>query len=90
MSSITPHYENAHFLRGLAERLPQLLSQEDAPPAQIELLHRLADDEIEQAEYDEWVREKVARALADPHPGWTIEEAKEQLGLHPIEGRKSA
>jgi len=89
MSSITTHYENAHFLRGLAERLPQLLSQEDAPPAQIELLHRLADDEIEQAEYDEWVREKVALARADPHPGWTIEEAKAQLRSH-LERRKSA
>jgi len=88
MNSSTAHYENANFLRGLAERLPQLLPQE-TPPAQIELLNRLADEELEQAEYDEWVREKVALAEADPHPGWTIEEAKAQLRAH-LERRKSA
>jgi len=89
MSSHTAHYENANFLRGLAEKLPQLLPQEDAPAAQIELLHRLADDEIEQAEYDEWVREKVARARAETGPGLTTDEVKARLRSY-AERRKSA
>jgi len=88
MSSTSTHYENAELFRTLAERLPELLP-EQARPEQVTLLHELADDQIEQAEYDEWVRQKVALARADPHPGWTIEEAKAQLRAH-LERRKSA
>jgi len=88
-TSYSPHYENAHFLRGLAEKLPQLLPQEEAPPAQIALLHQLADEEIEQAEHDEWIREKVARARAETEPGWTTDEVKAQLRAY-AERRQSA
>jgi len=86
--STTTHYENAELFRTLAERLPELLP-EQASPEQVTLLHELADDQIEQAEYDEWVRQKVALARADPHPGHTTEEAIARFRAY-VERRKSA
>ena len=54
------HYENANFLRELAESLPRIRPQGN--PAQIELLQRLANDELAQAQHDEWVRTKGGRS----------------------------
>jgi len=82
------HYENAQLFRTLAERLPDLLPDQ-AAPEKVALLHELADDQIDQAEYDEWVREKVALAEADPHPGHTVEEAIARFHAY-IERRQSA
>ena len=50
------HYENANFLRELAESLPRI-NPKTHKPEQVQLLQRLADEELEQARYDEWVRE---------------------------------
>lgn len=61
------HYENANFLRELAESLPRILPQ-GHKPAQVELLQRLADQELAQAQHDDWVRTKVAAARADTRP----------------------
>lgn len=61
------HYENANFLRELAESLPRIRPQSHSQ-SQAELLQRLADDELAQAQHDEWVRTKVAAARADNRP----------------------
>ena len=47
------HYENANFLRELAESLPRIFPGKDA--AKAELLQRLADDEL---------AEQIVRAIA--------------------------
>ena len=60
------HYENANFLRELAENLPRIWPQGNA--AKADLLQRLADDELAQAQHDEWVRAQVAAARADTRP----------------------
>jgi len=87
-TSHTVHYENAEFFRTLAERLPELLPAQAAPD-KIALLHELADDQIEQAEYDEWGRQKVARARTETSPGYTTEEVKARLRTD-FEGRKKS
>ena len=46
------HYENANFLRELAENLPPKIAT-NCKPEQIEFLHRLANDEIAEAEHIE-------------------------------------
>jgi hypothetical protein len=51
----------------------------NSKPAQAELLQRLADEELAQAEYDEWVRRKVAAARADKRPGMSTEQLSQQL-----------
>lgn len=66
------HYENANFLRELAESLPNILPQGN--PAQAALLQRLADEELAQAQHDDWLRTKVAAARADKRP--TISQAE--------------
>ena len=65
MSTAT-HYENANFLRELAESLPRIWP--NGTPARTELLQRLADQELAQAQHDDWVRTKVAAARADTRP----------------------
>ena len=71
------HYENANFLRELAESLPRIRPQGN--PAQIELLQRLANDELAQAQHDEWVRTKVAAARADKRSGMTTDQLRVSL-----------
>jgi len=66
------HYENANFLRGLAE-------SQTYKPEQVALLQRLADEELEQAHYDEWVKTKVAAARADTRPGMTTDQVRQLL-----------
>ena len=78
MSTAT-HYENANFLRELAESLPRIRPQ-DHNQGQAELLQRLADDELAQAQHDEWVRSKVAAARADKRPTITTDEVMARLG----------
>ncbi|HAF4830710.1 TPA: plasmid stabilization protein [Salmonella enterica] len=73
----TTHYENANFLRELAENLPRILPQGGTDKA--ELLQRLADDELAQAEYDDRVRAKVAAARADTRPRLTTEQVRQRL-----------
>lgn len=70
------HYENANFLRELAESLPQIRPQGN--PAQAELL-QLADDELAQAQHDEWARGKVASARADKRPGMSTAQLRTLL-----------
>ena len=72
------HIENANFLRELAESLPRL-HPKTHKPEQIELLQRLANDELAQAEYDEQVRVKVAAVRADTRPGMTTEQLSQLL-----------
>lgn len=67
MQPTATHYENANFLRELAESLPRILPK-GHNPAQAELLQRLADQELAQAQHDDWVRTKVAAARADTRP----------------------
>ncbi|CEJ66599.1 MULTISPECIES: hypothetical protein [Citrobacter] len=71
----TIHYENANFLRELAENLPHIRADADKAA----LLQRLADDELAQAEYDDWVRAKVAAARADARPKLTTEQVRQRL-----------
>lgn len=71
------HYENANFLRELAESLPRIWPQGD--PTRAELLQRLADDELAQAQHDEWVRAKVAAARADTRPTVSTAEVASRL-----------
>jgi hypothetical protein len=73
------HYENANFLRELAESLP-LIRPQGHSQGQSELLQRLADEELAQAHYDEWVRAKVATARADNRPTVTPDEVIARLG----------
>ncbi|ENT7860484.1 plasmid stabilization protein [Salmonella enterica] len=63
----TTHYENANFLRELAESLPRIMPKDSTDKAA--LLQHLANEELAQAEYDEQVRAKVAAARADKRPG---------------------
>lgn len=76
--SISTHYENANFLRELAEILPSISPQKHKPE-QVQLLQRLADAELEQARHDEWVREKVAASRADNRPGMTTDQVRQLL-----------
>jgi hypothetical protein len=71
------HYENANFLRELAESLPRIWPQGD--PTRAELLQRLADDELAQAQHDEWIRAKVAAARADKRPGMSTSQLQTLL-----------
>nr|WP_241391587.1 plasmid stabilization protein [Yersinia frederiksenii]ULG19907.1 hypothetical protein 49p1_00206 [Yersinia frederiksenii] len=73
----TTHYENANFLRELAESLPRILPEGSADKAA--LLQRLANEELAQAEYDEQVRAKVAAARADKRPGMGTVQLRQQL-----------
>ena len=73
----TTHFENANFLRELAESLPRIWPQ--GTPARAELLQRLANEELAQAQHDEWVRAKVAAARADDRPTSTTDEVASRL-----------
>ena len=70
------HYENANFLRELAESLPRIRPQGNQAQAE---LQRLADDELAQAQHDEWVRAKVAAARADKRPGMSTAQLRTLL-----------
>ena len=59
MTTLTTHYENACFLRDLAENLPSIRPDTYTPELQ-GMLQRLADEQIAQARHDESVRAKVA------------------------------
>jgi hypothetical protein len=72
------HYENANFLRELAESLPRIRPQGHSQ-GQADLLQRLADDELTQAQHDEWVRTKVAASSADKRPGMSTEQLRKLL-----------
>jgi len=50
-----------------------------APHETAELLPELADQALEQAQYDAWVKQKVALARADERPALTITEARKRL-----------
>ncbi|EMY0212163.1 plasmid stabilization protein [Pectobacterium versatile] len=71
------HYENANFLRELAESLPHLIPSGSADKAA--LLQRLANEELAQAEYEERARAKVAEARADTRPSMTTDQLRQQL-----------
>jgi hypothetical protein len=75
--SNTTHYENANFLRELAESLPRILPTGSADKAA--LLQRLANEELAQAEYEEQIRAKVSAARADSRPGISTGELRQQL-----------
>ncbi|HAN8905339.1 TPA: plasmid stabilization protein, partial [Escherichia coli] len=47
----TTHYENANFLRELAESLPRIFPEGSTDKSA--LLQRLANEELARAEYDE-------------------------------------
>ena len=48
-------------------------------PARTELLQRLADEELAQAQHSEWIRTKVAAARADTRPALTTDEVRASL-----------
>ena len=66
----------AGLLRRLADALPTMegYTGEDAAA-----LRQLAEAQQRKEEYDAWVRAKVARALAEPRPGYTTEQAREYV-----------
>ncbi|MCG3464172.1 hypothetical protein [Xenorhabdus bovienii] len=76
--SNTTHYENANFLRELAESLPRIMPHANAA-RKVELLQRLANEELAQGEYEERIRAKVAATRADSRPGMTTEQLRQQL-----------
>ena len=78
MTTLTTHYENACFLRDLAENLPAIRPDTYTPELQ-GMLQRLADEQIAQARHDESVRAKVARARASSRPLLTMEEVRASL-----------
>ena len=82
------HIENANFLRELAESLPRI-NPKTHKPEQVQLLQRLADEELEQARYDEWVRGKVAAARADTRPGMTTDQVRQLLNVRSEELRRA-
>jgi len=49
------------------------------PHETAERLPELADQALNQAQYDEWVRHKLAMARADDRPALTIAEARKRL-----------
>lgn len=71
------HYENANFLRELAESLPRTHPQSNQ--GQVALLQRLADEELAQAQHDEWMRAKVVAARADNRPTFSTNEITAHL-----------
>jgi len=73
------HYDNANFLRELAESLP-LIRPQGHSQGQAELLQRLANEELAQAQHEEWVRAKVAAARADNRPTVTTDDVMARLG----------
>lgn len=73
----TTHCENANFLRELAESLPRLLPKSNS--SQAELLQRFADQELAQAQHDDWIRAKVAAARADTRPPVSQSEVASRL-----------
>lgn len=86
--TITTHYENANFLRELAENLPRILPSSST--GQMELLQRLADEELAQAEYEDWVRAKVAAARADKQVGMGTDQVRRLLQARARELRDGA
>lgn len=78
MNTATDHYENANFLRELAETLPSI-KPSNHKPEQVQLLQQLADRELEQAQYDEWVKNKVAEARADTRQGMTTDQVRQLM-----------
>ena len=66
-------------MRELAESLP-LIRPQGHSQGQAELLQRLADEELAQAQHDEWVRAKVAAARADNRPTFSTNEVMDRLG----------
>ncbi len=75
MSNST-HYENANFLRELAERLPAYCLKVARTK-----LHccSAANEELARAEYEDRVRAKVTAARADTRPGMTTEQLRQRL-----------
>lgn len=76
MSTAT-HFENAHFLRELADNLPRIFPR--GTPDQIDLLQRLANEELVRAEHEEWVHTKVVVSRADQRPTFTTAEVEARL-----------
>ncbi|EGI16393.1 conserved hypothetical protein [Escherichia coli M605] len=72
----TTHYENANFLRELAENLPRILPESSTDKSA--LLQLLTNEELAWAVYDEQVRAKVAAARADKRPGMSIAQLRQQ------------
>ncbi len=75
MSTAT-HLENANFLRELAENLPHISPMK---PQHVQLLQKLANDELEAAQHIEWVQAKVAASRADIRPRLTSEEVDAKM-----------
>ena len=71
------HYENANFLRELAENLPRILPESSTDKSA--LLQRLANEELARAEYDEQIRAKVAAACANKLPEMSSAQLRQQL-----------
>lgn len=76
MSTAT-HFENANFLRELAENLPRIFP--GGTPDHMSLLQRLANEELAQAEHVEWVAAQVAAARADTRPALSTAEVENRL-----------
>ena len=64
--STTTHYENANFLRELAESLPRIWP--NGTPARTELLQRLADEELAQAQHSDGYAPRWQRPGPTPAP----------------------
>lgn len=81
------HYENANFLRELAESLPKAFP--GYGNSKTEFLQRLADEELAQAEYEEKIREKVRAARADTRPSMSTDQLRSRLSRRAQEIRNA-
>lgn len=73
------HYARANLLRELAEKLPTIIPEHD--PSEVDFLNRLADEELEQAEYDAWVRAKIAAVDVENTRTFTPDEVEREMDL---------
>ena len=67
---------NSNRLRELAENLPHISPMK---PQHVQLLQKLANDELEAAQHIEWVQAKVAASRADIRPRLTSEEVDAKM-----------
>ncbi|OOV66710.1 plasmid stabilization protein [Enterobacter kobei] len=75
--SNTTHYENANFLRELADSLPRLLPE--GGPYKAALLQRLANEELARVEFEDQVRAYLTSARSVTRPGMTTEQLRQRL-----------
>ena len=68
------------FLGSWPKSFPRI-SPEDGCPEHMQLLQKLADEQLAEAQHIDWVRAKVAAARDDTRPDVPVEEAMTEFRL---------